>query len=306
MKLEKLYFAHLYFDDPVPDPDPEPEPSYVTASTDIAPEKSIDHVNRFGNGIRALMQVLGITEMQELRDGDAVKIYKYTTAGGGDQSAEGEVIPLTQVKRTLAQTIKVTTKLYRKLTSIQALNANREVALEGTDNALLRKAQKAVKTAFYTVLATGTGTATAGATLQAAIANAWAALVAAFDDEDVTPIVFLNNEDVATYLGAASITTQSAMGISYVENFMGLSTAIISPSITKGSVIMTAKENLFGCYIGQGSESADAMGMTYDETGLVGMTHAVNTERGGVETLLASFVGFYPEDLAGVIVGSIS
>lgn len=302
--MKELYFKHLYFDDP--EPEPEPEPSYVTGSTDIAPAKSVDHVNRFGDGIKALMAVLGITEMQELRDGDTVNIYKYETSGGGAQSAEGEVIPLTKVERKLAAAKKITTKLYRKLTTVQAISKNREVALEGTDNALLRKAQGDIKTAFFTVLATGTGTATAGATLQAAIANAWGELTGYFDDEEVTPVAFINNEDAATYLGAAAISVQQAFGFSYIANFLGLGVAIISPKITKGSVIVTAAENLHGAYVGQGSETADAMGYTYDETGLVGMTHAVNTERGGVETLMASGVVFYPEDLAGVIVGSIS
>jgi hypothetical protein len=294
------YFSHLYFDDP------EPQPSNVTASTDIEPAKSIDHVNRFGMGIKGLMEVLGVTEMESLRDGDTINIYKYTVSGGGDQSAEGEEIPLTKVERKLARALKIVTKLYRKLTTIQALNKNREVALEGTDKALVNKAQKDVRDVFYTVLATGTGTATAGATLQAAIANAWAALTTYFKDEVATPIMFVNNEDVATYLGTAGISTQTAFGFSYIQNFMGIGTAIITPDVAKGTVYMTAAENLHGAYVGQDSETADAMGMAYDETGLVGMVHAVNTARGGIETLLATGIVFYPEDLAGVIVGGIS
>ena len=294
------YFSHLYFDDPAP------EPSNVTASADIEPAKSIDHVNRFGMGIKGLMEVLGVTEMQSMRDGDTINVYKYTVSGGGAQSDEGEEIPLTKVERKLAKTLKIATKLYRKLTTIQALNKNREIALEGTDKALVNKAQKDIRDVFYTVLATGTGTATAGATLQAALANAWAALNIYFKDEAVTPIAFINVEDAATYLGGASITVQTSGGISYVQNFMGIPTVVICPDVTKGSIIMTAAENLFGAYVGQDSETADAMGMSFDETGLVGMVHAVNTARGGIETLLATGIVFYPEDLAGVIVGSIS
>ena len=300
--MEKIYFAHLYFDDP----EPEPEPSNVTASTDIEPAKSIDHVNRFGMGIQGLLEVLGITEMQSMRDGDTIKIYKYTLSGGGAQSDEGEEIPLTKVERQVAKTLTIATKLYRKLTTIQALNKNREIALEGTDKALVNKAEKDIRDVFYTVLATGSGTATAGATLQAALANAWAALNTYFKDEAVTPIAFVNVEDAATYLGAAAISVQTSFGINYVSNIMGIPTIVITPDVTKGSVIVTAAENLFGAYVGQDSETADAMGMSFDDTGLVGMVHAVNTARGGIETLLATGVLFYPEDLAGVIVGSIS
>lgn len=302
--MEKLYFAHLYFDDP--EPEPEPEPSYVTGSADIEPAKSIDHVNRFGMGIQGLLKVLGITNMQSMRDGDTIKIYKYTTSGGGDQSAEGEEIPLTKVERKLAKTLTIETKFDRKLTTVQAMNKNRAIALEGTDKALVNKAEKRIRDTFYTVLATGTGTATAGATLQAALANAWAALSTYFKDEVATPIAFVNTEDAATYLGAAAISTQTQLGFSYISGFMGLPVIVITPDVTKGTVIMTAQENLNGAYIGQDSETADAMGLTYDDTGLVGMVHAINTARGGIETLLVTGIVFYPEDLAGVIVGSIS
>lgn len=302
--MEKLYFSHLYFDDP--EPEPEPDPSYVTASADIEPAKSIDHVNRFGMGIRALMEVLGITNMQSMRDGDTINVYKYTLTGGGDQSAEGEEIPLTKVERKLAKQLTIETKFDRKLTTVQALNKNRAIALEGTDRALVSKAEKRISDKFYTVLATGTGTATAGATLQASLANAWASLKTYFKNEAVTPIAFVNVEDAGTYLGAAAISTQTQAGFSYISGFMGIPYIVITPDVTKGSVIMTAQENLNGAYVGQDSETADAMGLTYDDSGLVGMTHAVNTARGGIETLLVTGIVFYPEDLAGVIVGSIS
>ena len=79
------------------------------------------------------------------------------------------------------------------------------------------------------------------------------------------------------------------------------------PSLTKGKVIGTAKENLHGAYVpANGGDVARTFGLTSDETGLVGITHSAITSNATVDTLVMSGVVFYPELLDGVIVGTIS
>ena len=165
--------------------------------------------------------------------------------------------------------------------------------------------QKGIKGSLYTVLKAGTGTAS-GTNLQTALANLWAKLQSYYEDEDVTPVYFINPQDVADYLGTAQITMQTAFGFTYIENFLGLGTAIVSPQVTAKKPIATAKENLSGAYVPMSGDVAQTFNLTADTTGLVGMTHSAKTGNATVDTLLMSCVKFYPEFQDGVFVGTIS
>lgn len=121
-----------------------------------------------------------------------------------------------------------------------------------------------------------------------------------------TPIYFVSSDDVAEYLATAQVTMQTAFGISYIQDFLGLGTVVIAPSLTKGKLVATAKENLRGAYVpAQSSDLAQSFGLTADSTGLIGMTHAVSSDNATIDTLMFSSVVFYPELLDGVIVATI-
>jgi LPXTG-motif cell wall-anchored protein len=49
----------------------------------------------------------------------------------------------------------------------------------------------------------------------------------------------MNPLDVADYLATANITLQTAFGMTYVENFLGLGTVIFNSSVPKGKVYAT-------------------------------------------------------------------
>ena len=128
-----------------------------------------------------------------------------------------------------------------------------------------------------------------------------------YEDEDATPIYFVSSDDVAEYLATAQVTMQTAFGISYIQDFLGLGTVVIAPSLTKGKLVATAKENLRGAYVpAQSSDLAQSFGLTADSTGLIGMTHAVSSDNATIDTLMFSSVVFYPELLDGVIVATIN
>lgn len=280
----------------------------TTTSTDVDPVISIDHVNRLTDSIKTLQTVLGITSMKPMAAGTQVKRYKTTVTKGGKQPAEGDVIPLTKVERKPLAPLTLELNTYRKLTTAQAIQkTGTAVALNETDDALVKEVQKEVRNAFFTTI-TGEGftAAAGGATLQKAAAQAWGSLSVYFEDKDVTPVFFLNPLDVADYLGAAAITTQTAAGISYLENFLGMGNAIITPRVTKGNVFATVSENLNGVYVAQGGDVSDAFDMTYDESGMVGMTHSRVDERASIQTLVMTGVLFYTEDAAGVVKSEIS
>ena len=155
------------------------------------------------------------------------------------------------------------------------------------------------------MLAEGTGSAS-GTTLQAALSAAWGQVKKFYEDQDATPIYFVSTDDVADYLGTAQVSMQTAFGMSYIENFLGLGTVVVSPALAKGKAIATAKENLYGAYVPANSgDVAKTFGLTADSTGLVGMAHYPISSNATVDTLIMSGVVFYPELLDGVIVSTI-
>lgn len=278
----------------------------TTLSTDLAPAISVDFVTRIAQNIVELQQLLGITDLVPMAAGTDVKIYKWTVEDLADQVGEGEEIGLTKVKRTLANTITLDLDKYRRNTTAEAIQrVGRSIAINQSDEKLVQKVQKGIKGSLYTVLKAGTGTAT-GTNLQVVLANLWAKLQGYYEDEDVTPVYFINQQDVADYQGTAQITMQTAFGFTYIENFLGLGTAIISPQVTVKEPIATAKENLRGAYVPMSGDVAQTFNLTADATGLVGMTHSAKTGNATVDTLLMSCVKLFPEFQDGVFVGTIS
>lgn len=279
----------------------------TTVTADLEPAISVDHVSRISGNITELQQVLGITEMTPMGAGTTIKIWKMEQVNTPEQVAEGETIGLTKIERKLARTIDLVLKKFRRNTTAEAIQkVGREIAINQTDEKLVSGIQKQIKKDFYEVLGEGTGTAS-GTTLQAALSAAWGAVKKFYEDEDATPIYFVSSDDLADYLGTAQITMQQAFGLSYIQDFIGLGTVIVSPSLTKGKLIATAKENLNGAYIPANSgDVARSFGLTSDATGLVGMNHSADNTNATINTLVMAGVVFYPEVLDGVIVSTIA
>lgn len=279
----------------------------MNVAADLVPGISIDFVSKITKNITELQKVLGITEMEPMAAGSAIKIYKMEVVNSPEQVGEGETIGLTNVNRVLARTIEIILNKYRRNTSAESIQKNgRDMAINQSDEKLLAKIQKEIKQAFFDVMLAGTGEAS-GVGLQATLANAWGKLEVFHEDEGVTAVHFLNPLDVADYLGNAQITMQNTFGLSYVENFLGLGTVIVSPRVTKGKTVSVAKENLHGAFIPANSgDVARTFGLTSDTTGLIGMTHQTVTSNATVDTLAMSGVVFYPELLDGVVVGTIN
>lgn len=279
----------------------------MTKAADLTPGISIDFATNFASNIQELQKVLGITEMEAMAAGTSIKIYKMEVGEIAEQVGEGEEIKLTKVTRALDRTIELALEKFRRNTSAEAIQKHgRDMAINQCDAKLVSKIHRKIKQSFFDVLLAGTGEAS-GATLQATLANAWGVLNVAHEDEGATPIHFLSPLDVADYLGSAQITMQTAFGLSYVEDFLGLGTVIVSPRVTKGKTISTAKENLHGAYIPANSgDVAKTFGLTADSTGLIGINHQAITSNATVDTLMMSGVEFYPEFLDKVIVGTIA
>lgn len=278
-------------------------PTGETLTTDVEPAISIDLVNTLTENITELQNLLGIVSMNPMAAGTLIK--QYVTSIDGDiaaQVGEGEEIGLTKVTRKLANTVELKLNKYRRQTTAEAIQkVGQAIAINETDAKLVSAIRGQIKKSFYASLANGTGTAN-GTNLQSGLAAGWAAVKKRFEDFDATPIFLVSTEDVASYLATAQITLQTTFGFDYVENFLGLGTAIVTSALPKGTAYGTAKENLHGAYIPtNGGDVAQAFGLTSDTTGLVGMTHQPNTSNASVDTLIMSGVTFFPEYVDGVI-----
>lgn len=276
----------------------------TTTAADLEPAISIDLASRLTENIETLQKIISTNEMIPMAVGTVIKMCETKVKGNvAGQVPEGDTIKLTEVERKEKKKVEITLNKYRKQTTAEAIQrVGRDVAINQTDEALVKALQKEIKKSFFNLIATGTGTAkNAGTGLQGALAAAWGKVQELFDDVDATPIYFISSTDVASYLGNAQVTMQTAFGMSYIENFLGLGDAFISPALEAGNVIATAKENLNCAYIPATGEVGSTFGMTSDETALIGITHALATDRLSVDTVMMSGIKFYPEYLDKIV-----
>lgn len=274
----------------------------------IAKVREMDYAVRFGENLNSFINMLGVSRKIAAVAGTALKRLTVTgTLEDGDVD-EGDIIPLSQYATTWTTVGELSLKKWRKATSGEAiLKGGYDQSVNETDSKMILDIQKSIRADFIGSLADGTGSAT-GTTLQSALANAWANLAIAFEDDSVNAVYFLNPLDVADYLGAANITVQSAFGLNYIKDFLGLGTVILSGSITKGTFYATASENIVVYYVDVNGANGfgEAFSFTTDsETGFVGIHEDANYTRLTCESVAVAGVSIFAEMPAGVIVGSI-
>lgn len=273
---------------------------------DLARAREVEFVEMFGYSIKKLMEALGVTRKIPKVAGTVLKTYKASGTLEDGKVAEGELIPLSHYTVEAVSYKEIELKKWRKATSAEAIiEKGYDQAVEMTTDALLRDVQKGIRKDFFTFLATGTGTAN-GATFQKAIAQAWGQLQVKFEDDEIEAVYFMNPLDAADYLGDATIITQNAFGMSYVENFLGLGTVIFNSSVTKGKIYATAKQNLVLYYIPvNGADLSEAFTFTSDATGLIGIHEAPDYPHMTAEDVVASGLTLFAERIDGVIISSI-
>ena len=276
--------------------------------------REVDFVEQFGGNILPkLMEVLGVTRQIPMMEGTTMYVYKTTgQLVNNGVVPEGEIIPLSQYERTKDAVGEITLKKWRKAASAEAIKkSGYEEAVSLTDAKLLNDVQKGIRTDFFTFLSgmdgsTGGGTPVTGATLQAVLAQSWGQLQVLFEDDAVSAVHFINPLDIADYLATAQITVQTAFGMNYVEDFLGLGTVVMNSHITQGTIYSTAKENLILYYLTMNGDIANAFQLTADQTGYIGIKSGYqNEERAQIESLIMSGIRFLVEYADGVVVGTI-
>lgn len=280
----------------------------VIVKDDMAKAREIEFVYRFQENIKGLMKALGVTRPIAKQAGTVLKAYKATgTLEDGTMVAEGDIIPLSHYKTEPVSFQEMALAKYRKASTAEAIVGGAySQAVTKTDAKALRDVQNTIKTKFYDFLATGDGVAT-GTDLQKTIAQVRAQLAIKFEDQDIQPVYFVNPVDIGDYLGSAQIVTQTAFGMTYFENFLGLGTVIEAPAVPAGTVYGTVKDNINVYYIPV--NGADGLGtgfdFTTDETGYIGIHHEANYTRMQVETVLVCGLTLFAERLDGIVIGHI-
>jgi hypothetical protein len=274
---------------------------------DLAKAREIEFTYNFSENVRKLMEALGVTRKIAKQAGTVIKAYKAVGTLQDGDVAEGDTIPLSKYTTEPVNLGEITLKKWRKATSAEAIvERGYDQAVEMTTDRMLRDVQKAIRSDLFSFLATGTGTAN-GANFQAVLAQAWGQLQVKYEDDAIQAVYFVNPLDIADYLAEASITTQTAFGMTYVEDFLGLGTVIMNASVPKGKVYATAKENIVLYYIPvNGADLGEAFDFTSDETGYIGIHETPDyTNMTASDTVVNGMV-FFAERIDGVVVGTIA
>ena len=274
---------------------------------DLVRAREIEFVTLFGESIKKLVEALGVTRKIPKQAGYTLKTYKAKGTLQDGTVAEGDLIPLSKYQTEAVSYAEIVLKKWRKATSAEAIiEKGYDQAVQMTTDRMLKDVQKGIRTDFFTFLATGTGEAT-GATFQAALAQAWGQLQVLFEDDSIEAIYFMNPLDVADYLATAQITTQTAFGMTYVENFLGLGTVIFDSKVPQGTIYATAKDNIVLYYVPvNGADLGNAFSFTADQTGLIGIHEEADYKHMTAEDTVMSGVVLFAERLDGIVKSTIT
>ena len=274
---------------------------------DLARVRMIDFNLQFTGSLRKMIEALGVTRKIAVQEGAALKMLTVTGTLENGAVNEGDLIPLSKYETVETPVGEVKLNKWRKATTAEAiLKGGYDQAVGATTDKMVKDIQKTIRTGLFDFMATGTGTAT-GAGLQAALANGWGKLSVLFEDDAVETVYFLNPMDVADYLGTAQVTMQTAFGMTYIENFLGLGTVFLNSSVPQGKYYATAKDNIVMYYVNVGSGDIRAsFNLTTDELGYIGINEYPDNDTARVLNLVMSGVTFFPERKDGIVVGTIS
>lgn len=282
-----------------------------TTAMTAAQVRELDFVLRFNESVKKLIEALGVTRQIAKEAGTTLKTYKATGTLQSGTVAEGDTIPLSKYAVAPVSYKDITLKKYRKATSAEAImEYGYDQAVNMTTDRMLKDVQKVIRSDFFAFLGkakTGGGTSVTGVGLQATLAKAWGQLQVKFEDDDVEAVYFINPLDVADYLATAQITTQTAFGMSYIEDFLGLGTVFLNSSVPAGTLYATAKENIVLYYLAvNGADLGEAFDFTTDETGFIGIHEKPDYDNMTASDTVVDGIELFAERIDGIIVGTIA
>ena len=280
----------------------------LITTTDLtdAQIRELDFVSRFNYSVAKLIEALGITRKIPKVAGTVLKTYKAKGALQNGVVAEGETIPLSKYVIEAVNYKEITLKKWRKATTAESITTyGFNQAVNMTTEEMLHDVQRGIRKDFFTFLATGTGK-TKGVNLKKVLAKNTGKLLTLFDTDDVAAVHFINPVTVYDYLGDQEITTQTAFGMTYVQNFLGYGTVFMNSSVPEGAVYSTVSDNVVLYYIAvNGADLGEAFSFTSDDTGYIGIHETPDYDTLTSKDTVVSGIELFAEKLDGVIVGTV-
>lgn len=287
-------------------------PNTVTSSEADAALDQLAIMN-FQGEYNRLADILGVFGVETMTAGAALNQLKITGTlneeGSGAGYTEGDEVALSKFQVAKVPVGEIVPKPYRKLTTAQAvLKSGYDAAVVQTDRKMLNMVRDGVIADFFTFLDKGTGTAT-GTGLQAALANVDAALGNKLEensDAAARIIHFVNRSDAAEYLGKATITDQSVFGLTYLENFLGITDVFLTNKVAAGTVFATPVENIHIYGVDFGALANASLAYATDSNGLIGVSHTAVYNRVSAETNMLVGALMFAEIQDYIIKGTIA
>lgn len=302
----------------------------MTAPTNVINSAAINYglsrefAANFNHDTNQLMQYMGIIAPEPVAAGYGLEQHTVkgslnnqgseasdaATAGtSGTGYVEGDLVALSKFTVDSKPVGKAKLLPYRKVTTAQAI-AEHGVrwSVLNTDSKMLAAVRADILKQFFAFLGNGTGTAT-GKNLQAALVQSEAKLGDALETNNDTPITtihFVSRFDVADYLSDATVTTQTAFGMNYLEDFLGIQNVLVSSKVPKGTLYTTDAANIH-CFSQDFSSLADA-GLVYvtSDNGLIGVAHTTIYDHVSVETDVLTGMLLFPEVTDYIVKGTIA
>ena len=285
----------------------------TVVSTDLTAVREVDFVTRFAREIKIFREILGNIRMEKHAPGTKLTVKKAAVTLNTSSVGEGETIPYNAISYTETDVGSLTWDKQKIGVTMEAISAHGyDAAVQAADDDMLYKLRSKIVNDFFTFAQTGTLTSDIQTyTFQSALAEAQAQVQAKWEDMDrgySDIIAFANVKDAYRYLGAAQITTQTAFGMTYIENFLGFSKLFLTSKIPQGKIVATPSQNLILYYVDATANDFNKAGFLFrtdNETNLIGVhvegNH--NTDVSELSTVMA--MGLFSEYLDGIAVIAI-
>jgi hypothetical protein len=243
-----------------------------------------------------------------------VALYQYTVSGalnnaaGTDSSSgtayvEGDEVALSKYTVTRTPIGDLSPVPYRKMTTAKAiLQDGYEKAVIATDNKMLAQIRAQIINQFFSTMANGTatqGTATI-AGLQECLALMDAKVLDNMetngDETDAALVHFVNRQDIAAYLANAAISTQTAFGMTYIQNFLGVQNIFVTNKVASGTAYATSAANIHAYGIDFAELSQGGLVYQTESNGLIGVAHKGAYDHASAETDVMCGLQLIPEN----------
>ena len=225
-------------------------------------------------------------------------------SSSGTAYVEGDLVALSKYTVTKTPLPDLSPVPYRKMTTAKAiLQDGYEPAVLKTDKKMLAQIRAQIITQFFSTLANGS--ATQGAVTVAGLQECLALMDAKVldnmetngDETDAALVHFVNRQDIAAYLANAAISTQTAFGMTYIKDFLGVQNIFVTNKVASGTAYATSAANIHAYGIDFGELSQGGLVYQTESNGLIGVAHKGAYDYASAETNVMTGLQLIAENL---------